>query len=449
MIQNEGYIEFDLKALFFYILRQWKISLILGLVVALVLGSFMAYSEYATSLTVDMENSYWIEYQQYQDQKSFYEDRISTTEDKIDALQDYIDNSILMKTDHRNVYIAKSTYYVDSGYMILPENVYQEPDKTYTLAWHYSNYLNNYSTFEEIGAQLGISAKYLMEIVNISLPNECTINISISHPEKQQADIIMAIIQKELQNIQQILENTVAEHTITLMVDTCGVYIDTNLQKAQQDTYEELLELQDNLLSYKDDLYTWKKGPAPGELNIVTAFVKWFILGGVIGVILGALYVFIKSILQNRLHSTSQLTSSYQVVVLGEAVCSKPQLSLFSKKINQLEGCLFENSDNNDQFLAENIRNHCGVHHNILVCCDADPEICNILTQSISKHLYDIQLIPTGHLTKDASALRTLASCDAVLMVAARDISHNEAIRKTMKLVQSYKKEIIGFVLTY
>ena len=67
MVQNDEYIEFDLKALLFYILRKWKSIFICGLSIAIILGSLQAYSEYNTGLDMDMENSYWMEYQQYQD----------------------------------------------------------------------------------------------------------------------------------------------------------------------------------------------------------------------------------------------------------------------------------------------------------------------------------------------------------------------------------------------
>lgn len=449
MIQNEDYIEFDLKALFFYILRQWKPVLIFGLTLAVLLGSVMAYSEYTTSLAVDMENSYWMEYQQYQDQVAFFEDRVSTTQEKINTLQDYLEHSVLMQTDHRNVYIAKSTYYVDSGYMILPENTYQNPDKNYTLAWLYRNYLSDYSVFEEIGAEVGIEAKYLMELVEVTIPNEFTLSIAVSHPVQENAERIMEIVQKKLQEVHLYLAETVNDHTITQMMNTCGVYIDEELRETQQDTYDELLTLQDDLIGYNEDLYELREGPAPGELNVVTAFIKWFILGGAVGGILVIAYLFMKSILRNRLHASAQLVSSFHATVLGEAICSTTRLSPIVRKINKLEGCLSENSEDNLQFLAENIKNHCGNAKNILICGDADACISATLAQSLNTYLTGIRLLPAGDLLKDASALRALSECDTVVMVAARDHSRNTAIKKMLTLIQSYKKEVIGFIVTY
>ena len=449
MIQNDSYIEFDLKALFFYMLRQWKSILVFCLALALLLGSLQARQEYETSLNVDMEKSYWAEYQQHQDQIVFLEDRVNSTQDKIDILQDYIQNSVLMEADHRNIYIAKSSYYIDSGYRIIPENTYQDPDKTHTLAWHYRNHLQDTTVFEEIGAQVGIDAKYLMELVDVSIPNDFTLSIAVSHPSRESANTIMNIIQEEIQSVHQQLSGAVADHTITQMMNTCGVYIDEDLNETQQETYDELLNLQDDLIAYREDLFILKEGPAPGELNVTTAFIKWFILGGGVAGVLSVAFLFIRSLLKNRLHASGQLASSFQAAVLGEVICSREQLPPVLKLINRLEGCLTDNSEGNLQFLAENIRNHAGSAKTVLLCGDAGAELCTDLAESLNNRLCGIRLVSAGDLLKDASALRALASCDAVVMVAARDRSRNSILRKMWNMILSYKKEFIGFIMTY
>ena len=449
MIQNENYIEFDLKALFFYVLRQWKPILSFCLALALLLGGFQAYQEYKTGLNVDMENSYWAEYQQYQDEITFLEDRVATTQSKIDVLQDYIRNSVLMKADHRNIYIAKSTYYIDSGYKIIPETSYQDPDKTYTLSWHYRNHLQDYTVFEAVGSQVGIDAKYLMELVDVSIPNDSTLSIAVSHPSQQSAEDIMNILHDEIQSVHRQLSGTVTNHTITRMMNTCGVYIDEGLNEAQQKTYDDLLELQEDIITYRDDLLILKKGPTPGELNIVTAFIKWFILGGGVAGVLAVAFLFIRSILRNRLHAASQLVSGFQTTVLGEVICSREKLSPAARIINQLEGCLTGNSDENLQFLAENIRNHAGNAKTILLCGDGNAALCAGLADHLNKYLSGTQLVSAGNLLKDACALRALAECDAVVMVSVRDRSRNNHLRKMQTLICSYKKEILGFIMTY
>jgi len=448
VIQNDGYIEFDIKALFFYVLRRWKSVIVFSLAIAVLLGAFMGYSEYKTSLTVDPENPYWAEYQQYQDQLTLYEDRVSATQEKIGVLQDYLDNSVLMNTDHRNVYIAKATYYVDSGYQIMPNHNYQNPDKTYTMAWYYCDYLKDYQLFEAVGAEVGIDAKYLMELVDVYIANNDILSISVSHSSQQVAQRIMEALQTQLQSIRLHLESSVGEHTLTKMMDTCGIYIDETLKVAQQQAHDEMLTLQNDLLIHKQELYDLKESSTPDDLNIAKAFIKWFILGGIVGGVLSVGTLFLVSILKNRVYSSAQLAANFRVGILGELICGAP-LSVISRKLNKIEGCLTENSEDNLQFLAERVKYQLGSAREIMVCSDLDTDIVAVLADSLNKYCPGFHFLPTGNLLKDASALHTLAKCDTVLMIAVRDRSRNSDIRKNLSLIQSYKKDLSGFIIAY
>lgn len=449
MVQNDEYIEFDLKALCFYVLRRWKPIVILGLVLALLLGGRMAYSEYRTSLALDMEDSYWVEYQQYQEQMAYYEGSIALTQSKLDTLQEYIDHSELMKIDYRNVYRAKAVYYIDTGYQILPENTYQSTDKTGTITWYYRRYITNYSVYEEISAELGIDTKYLTELIEVSQPSDSAVYIAVRCGTEYDAVHIMNTLQEKMEEAKAVLERTVEVHTLTLMEDTCGVYIDESLKDLQKDSAEEMLSLKNQLISYNEAVFELKEESDPGELNIVGAFVKWFVAGGVIGAIVVVVYLLLKAFVSNRVFAASQLSSTYHTTVFGEVIYSKKKLPFTIRTINSLEGCLTENSEENLQFLAENLKNQCGNAANILVCCDADANVASVLAKRINKHLSGIRLLPTGNVLKEAGALRALSECDAVVLVAQRDKSRNAAIRKMLKQIHSYKKEVIGFIVAY
>ncbi len=449
MIQNEEYIEFDIKALFFHILRKWKPLLAWGLIFAFLLGGWMAYSEYNTSVTVDTGSGYWMEYQQYQDQIATYEGHIAVTQAHLDTLQQYMDESILMRLDPRNAYRSKAVYYIDSGYQILPEYTYQNPDKTETLAWYYRRYLTNYTVYEEIATEIGMDTKYLIELVEVSLPNESTLYISVRHPSLEGSVQITDMIQEKIDGATKELSETIGTHTITLMEDSCGAYIDDSLKDIYKQTEEEMMELQDDLLKYAQELREIKEGPAPAELNIASAFVKWFIIGGVLGVVLVVAYLFLKAFTSNRVYDSAQLVSGFHAEVLGEVICSGDKLSPMARRINSLEGCLTENTEGNLEYIAEKIKRRCGDATNIVVCCDTESGVNHVVADKLAQYLPGIHLVPTGNLLKEAAALRALDECDAVVFVAERDASQNSVIKKVMKVLSSYNKELAGFILCY
>ncbi len=456
MISNEEYIEFDLKALFFYILRQWKTVVFLGLVFALLLGSIQTLAARPADVPEDAGIVYTEEYERYLEKRDRLTQRIAYSQYCVDNFEEYIQNSARMQIDYQNANTAKATYYIDFDYTGVPENMPQAPDKTNTLAWLYNDSLSSRTVYEEIAAAVGMDVKYVPELITVANPNAAALTISVSHPSQQTTQDIMDILQDNLQTIHVQLKETVGEHTLTCTADTFGVYFDQELHLSQNATQNHLINLQTLLSTYKYELrdleepaLPQKTSPAAAEKNMAEAFVLWAVIGGIVGVILAVAFIFAKSVLRNRLHASSQLVSSFRVTVLGEVVCSRNRLSPFSRKLNRLEGCISENSDNNYQLLAENIRNHCHNTGSILICSDTGADISSRLAAELGKYLPGLSLLPAGDPLKEASALRTLSECDAVVIIAQRDHSRNADIKKMLTQIQSYGKNLIGFIVAY
>jgi len=446
MNQNEEVIELDLKSLLFYILRQWKSIVIFAVAVALLLGSLMAFVEYKTGVDMDMTDEYWVEYQKYQDQLALYRDHVEVTQSKIDALQDYVKNSVLMKADHRNLYIAKVTYYVDTGYQILPENTYQTPDKTATLTWYYRNYLSDYSIFAEIGEEVGLDAKYLMELVDVHTVDGETLSVSVSHPYEHSAKYIMSILQRKLQEVHDYLADSVHDHKMTIMMDTCGVYVNDALYETQQQVYDELLTHQNNLILYRDELYKLEEDGGPGELNVLLKFILWFVIGGFLGGVLAVLYYFVMGIFLGRVHGPEILRNAYGLPILGEMVRDTASTCPIGKMLNKWEGRIQENTPETMGFLAENIRNHHTSGGTVLVCSDVSREESEAFVTAMEKYLPEFTFTAAGSLLKDADALAGLRKCDIVLRMVSRDHTKNASLVREMHMLRECEKELLGFV---
>ena len=447
-MENEEYIEINLKDILFYILRRWKPILAVAVSMALLLGGLKAFKEYKLCLKAAGSEAFWEEYQNYQDELCLYEKWITATQDKIDTLQFYLDHSILMGADYRNIYEAKATYYIETNYKIIPENNYQDPDKTYTLAWYYQEFLTDYSIFEELGKEMGVDAKYLEELVSVYTVSNNTVALSVSHPDKASAQMILSALQEKLNAVYDDLNSTVEAHTLTLMMDTCGTYIDEDLKDEQQWAHEELLSYQDELVELKQELRELKEDGGLGKPQVFVAFVKWCIMGGIAGGFLAVMFFFVKAFIVNRVYSPDQLVSSYHIPVLGCTVHGSKKLDAISLWLRKLEGRPEKKSEESLQFLAVNIENHCNGAKKVLVCSDINTEESSLLVESLNSRLQDIQLIAAGNLLRDADALRMLAQCDAVLLIVTGDQSFSKNIRKELRLIQECGKSAIGFVFT-
>ena len=455
MIQTDDYIEFDFKSLFFYVLRKWKVLLIFCVVAALLLGGFMTVSAYqesknsASSVSED-------EVQYYRDQIGFYDGSIKVILEQMAITQEYTEQSVLMNADYRNVYKAITIYNVETDYQIIPDSTYQNTDKTYSVTWYYRQLLNEYAVFEEAGAAFGLEVKYLQELVKIEGLKDFSFSITVTHPSEETSRGIMEFFQTKVQEYSTHLNETFEPHTLTQMVNTCGQYVDQSISDEQWHIYNLLLDLQEDLTELEENKADCQKqlnallaSGEPQMPNLPATFVKWFVLGAVIGIVLAVLLLLVKSLVSNRLHSAGQLMSCYQATVLGETVRSKRNLPAVIRWINRLEGCLEKDSKGNLQFLAENIRNHCGEAKTVLLCSDTDMKLVAGLVEDLNKHLTDVRLVAAGNILRDAEALRLLNQSDAVVMVAQRDVSRNALIKKMLHLTQSYDKTVLGFIVSY
>lgn len=476
MIQHDDYVEFDLKSLCFHILRQWKTVLLWGLVFAILMGGLQTYSVHSNAQkataeasaesaeTIDPEkaqHNYTQEYQEYLEDLRLLDQRISYAQHCADTFEEYVENSVLMKIDYQKTNTAKVTYYIEYDYASQAESSSQGPEKTGALTWFYYDHLENGDIYEDIAAAVEMDCKYLPELVTVATPNSCTLTISVSHTSAKSAVQIMDLLQEQVTIFHKQLTQTVGKHTVTCVADTIGEYVDLPLHLSQNDTRNHLVNLQNNLLFYQYELRDLEEPELPKSVSVninitpdptdslVKVFVKWAVLGGIVGMVLAVAYLFAKSLIRNRVLSASQLTNVFQTTVLGEAVCSSEALPALTRKINALEGCLVENSDGNYRFLAENIRNHCGSAKNILLCSDWDHSLGSTLALSLNKYLSDIQLLPAGSLLKDADALHSLTQCDAVVLIASQDISRNADIRKLLEQIRDCHKELIGFIVAY
>lgn len=438
-------IVINLKDILFYALRCWKPIIIVAVVLALLLGSFQAINMYYSIINTDEKAEYLIEYQQYQDKLALAGDRISSTQGKIDTLQDYMDHAVLMKADYRNVYVANATYYIDSDYKIMPELNYQNPDKTYTLTWYYLNYLQDYSLYETLSEEVGIDAKYLMDLVSITTTNENTLKLSVFHPYQHYAECIMEALQDQLLQVYAHLEKTIAEHSLTQMLNTCGVYVDESLKEKQQTIYDDMLKYQEELIKYKQDLRTLEKNEVSLP-SVPKTFIKWFILGGILGCALIGIFFVCKALFNGRVHFHGDLTSRYVIPMLGCVVSGSKKYDFISKFIRKLEGRQLENTEENQQFLAENLRRHCKEHESILIVSDVSSEESQIVSNALSTRLANLRFMNAGSLTKDPVALRLLSECNAVIFAVTAEHSRYKDISAAIELLRSCESTALGFV---
>ena len=443
MGHNEEYIEIDLREMLFYVLRRWKSVLAAGLVLAVLLGGAKAALEYKTMTDPEEQQKLEEDLRRYDVQLRQYEELIEKNKEKIDAQQEYIDRAVLMKADWRNVYVAKATYYVDSGYQILPGNNYQDTDKTALLAWHYRNNLYDYLICKEFIEKTGMEAEFLKDLISIQIPANNTISLTVKHPSESSAKAIMEDLQAQMEEIHGLLNETVKEHTLALVLDTCNGQVDEGLKAYQQAVYDDLQSYEEELLEYEKKLRELE-GNAPDGLNPI---VKWAILGGLVGcVLMVGVYAFMM-IAGGRVCAPDEVGRRYKIPMLGMACIGEKKPDRITGLLRRLNGRLESNSEENNCYLAENLENRRGGAGKIVVFGDVE-QAAAVVGEILRNKLPHLELQYAASPLKDAAALRSLADCEGAVLVVAAERSRVGDIGRIVDLVKDYGKTIIGYVFS-
>ena len=456
-MEHNDELVVNFKDLFFSTLYNWKKILAAMLVCSIALGGFQCLRKWQSNQTpsapADLD-IYQAESQLHENKINQKLNQIHSTQQKIEDIEAYLEQSVLMNADYHEVYKAKSAYYIDTDYQIQPGSTYQDADHTSTLITYYSYYLERYSLFEQVAQELDMEPRYLIELVSLTVDADKGLCITVTHSDALSAIQIQDALENEMYNVQKLLSETVCPHALTKIVDSCGSYVDNTLYTEQQNQQNSLVTLRNTLVTQKQDLKTLEgnapKNPASkegGVKAVLTAFIKWAVIGGVLGAGLVVVAIWVCVIFSDKITSPAKLTDKFPVRVLGSLPRSGKRYDAVTKAIRRMNGRPVEYSEDALRFMAANIINHAGNAKQILICGDADNEQMQELFQQLRAQTPALNLSLGSSMLADAQTLTQLRNADAVVPVVVINESRGNHIAASLKQIQELGKTVVGFVL--
>lgn len=443
MNQNEEVLDLDLKALLFYVLRQWKPIISFALALALLLGGAMGFSEFRKG-----QNSSTVEVtQEGPTRQTTYQDHVAFMQKKISDLQLYLNESVLMNNDCRTFYIAQAVYHIDSESFLDQLIPGEERNPMGSPAWYYASCLQDSEIYTQVAAEIGMETRYLMELIFVEISDSGdTLSVRVAHPDEQSARLVLETAKARIEAMRAQLEETLDKHTLTLVMTTCSVSADDTIRTLQNNVNTDMTNYQKLLTTSEGVLEDLGKASGPKKVNVPKALVKGGILGGLAGGFVAVVFFFAAVILRNRVYSPELLLSGCQLPVLGELFRPRARGGKILKLLNRLEGRQTENTEETLRFVAQNIRNHAHGVSSILVCSDIKAEESAKFADTMKKYAPELHFEAAGSLLKDAHALQAMTQCDTVLRLVTRDHTSNKDLHKELALVSESGKSMLGFL---
>ena len=443
------------KDMLFAGLYRWKLWLLAAVVCGLVLGGWRGVQslKIAADPTLSQEQAkeYEDAMESYENTKEILEQTVESTRQDIEDQKTYLENSVLMGLDYRNVYESAITLYISTDYQIMPGSVYQNPDLTSVITAAYQAALENNGFLDDIARQVGMETRYLKELVTVSRPEETDriLTITVRHADAASAEKIRNRIDAQLTKLQQEVAETIGSHTLKTILGSTGSTVDTTLAALQTSESQLLDQYKDALTETEKELKDLKEPQitVASKRSALTSFLKWGVLGGVLGAALVFAAVCILFTARDRVYSAWALEDRCYGRTLAVRSAGQRKYDGLTRWLRKKEGRPAERTAASDALAAACVQQYCAPGGTLLVTGSAPEELVQEQAVFLKENLPEVNVVCEGSLLRDAAAVRQLSHCDAVLLVEACGRSAYTAVSRAQQMIQDAGKPLAGYLV--
>ena len=418
--------EISLKDLFFCTLSKWRMLLLCTLCGALLLGAFGAYkaskSKVSEADQKKQQEAYETELNTYNTNKALYEKQLANVDASL-AQQDYFrEHSLMLRIDPYNSFRTVLYYYVNTGYEIMPELYYQDPNYTavitnsYVSALRRPNLNDLLSTVyqEEVYTGNPVSGSKTFLSVSSDAGNG-TITVTVNACSQRDMDVVVTKVKTIMAEMEPVLRQSIREHTVTVLDEVAAQVIDLDFASVQQsfeENYANLLKSKSSIQSNLNKL-TEPKAPSTSSVSIKKQAVKYAAIGAVAGLLLSAAVCVFMLIAGDSVLSAEELKSRSSLPVLG----SFPGEG--KKRTGGLDGAIAKKLGFPKQETADAVRYIAAAGKLYL---DSDEVIlvgqeAEAVAARLKEADPDTNYVPAGDLKHSPAAVEALSRAKAVLCV--------------------------------
>lgn len=458
MIENKDYEpEIDLKKLLSYILRRWKPMITVAFGLGIILGGYKYVDEVNdlnnTELLAKEVQTYETELESYELEKKNSERQIKNLTVSIERQEEYLSNSILMNTSPYNVQVASADLYIETGYQILPENTYQEPNPANSILAAYNTLITNGDLFRRIEKKVSAEVAdmaYIKELVTVTTSKDAPVlSLQVKGTDMAKNENILREALVYIQSRTPDVCRQVADHTLEIINQSNYTEVDMDLYDSQMKQNDALTKLNESLKKEKEELAALKKPTMqePSMRNVIKSAVKFALIGDVGGVCLMGFWLCVMYVLNNTIQDANQLKQRYCLNVLGALrVSHNRKKSAITRLCDNLDGLPQKDIPESQQLavIAENMKHLSKEVNHIMVLgidqSENSQKIFNALT-------VEGKLVEAGeNAVYDADAVSKLSDSDAVVFVVTLNKTTIDEFKQNVDSVEAYGKKLLGVI---
>ncbi len=466
-------VEISLKDLFFVLLKNIWLILIVGIVLA---GGIFGYKKIASA---NASNVLDISKRLDSETDAAYSERVlnvSRVEDMIYSIdmingqienqRQYLSDSLLMQIDATNEAVTTAQFLIT-----LDDNSTTGLDEA--LLSYYKRDISSGAYLDKLAEELGTKRGYIIELITVGSEvssfsvidaenasgSAGTLAIVVIGPNTDFTEKIMDSILNEVNSEYLILNESIAPHTISLLGEQSHYQVDNTTRDIQYNAANRFEVLQKQITTYNESLdeLASKLGVSSksdffayfsfNEDNVSDSTdgspIKFAVIGFVLGAAAIALIVVLKYIFGRKFSTQSKFFTRFSRVHMIGIAKPTNRRSAFEKFIDKRTGDDNELSyENNNKLIAANVKNMTLGMDKVLFTGTAEIAKIKELATSLG-----VKVDVKDSFFVDPSTLESIAEYDGIILVEQRNYSDCKNVSKELELIASADTKLIGAII--
>lgn len=494
--------EISLTGLFIYIAKGWRNLLIWMLIMAVAMGGIQyvreikVYKDFQLAQSTESETN---EKEKEEEKEKEKEKVILTMEElkeeitdeekqavakvvrlekEYDRQLDYIESSMFMTMNPYDVSIARLQYWVNTDYTVNYTGITKK-DVTGDIVTSYINRLEDNDWREKAlkAAKEKTELRYFSEMVGLGNGGSY-FTIVIRYPDEKKLQTMIDVLDEEIKSYQSQITKIFGEHKLRNVNKTIEVVVDNDVYNTQQTRKNNLLNLENNIASYKRDFNDNQKSWYAGKILIneeeeekteeelleeeepivapPTPQIRFknILLGALLGAFLLCMIRAMRYILSDKLKVEDNVDSYLGVVGLGNIQENEIETTGMNKIDRWIESFSKKSygnlsKDQQIKMTVSNIALYCEkenmrkIYFNSSINCIEEKagQIINLLKErGIS--------VKTGFsILQDAAAIEEMSKAEGVVFFEQAGQSSYKEVEREIELCRKHDKAIIGMIV--
>lgn len=447
--------ELTLKQLCGVLMKRWRLLLALGLVLAVALGGYRGYSLLKSADEEEAGTAaaaYETELRAFALKKEGLERELAGLEKQAEEAERYLKESLLMGINAYEVEKARLSVSVEAE----PTGDAQaDSARTSRLMSYYGVLAQDCELtglFKDNPALAEVEEAYLRELVTVDESRPGVLTIEALGTEGAPAKELARGLYGYLEGKQAEVAALGGNHTLSLLSEIERTYADTGLTSRQTQAEQQPAALAKSMQDKAAELEGLKEPAAPvstGRPAILTSGIKYAILGGVVGVFLGAVIAFLKETMRGKAESGGELARLFQCRYLGnlEVKKAKKGLEALGERLYGEDVYAGVAAEDRLALLAANLREAAGEKRKLLLTGTLPEAALSDLREELAGLLgREYTLAAGGNLLVNPEAIGKLEEAEGVALVAGPASAQAETLLRQAQRVQDAGKELLGVV---